>query len=281
MLFVAVALGAGCKDAGEDDATDATTDDDESFAEDATDTNAAETDAQLLTSSLVSSAATGSVALASLDLDGATGVGTRELPARDGPRAAYLPNGCLTATSEVAAKRVTYTFTRCLIGPAGLRNVSGTVVATYDDTQPNRLALDLRATGLSINDATVDWRATAEILADGPKRTMTWKASLDGTSARQRPFTRTNDQTLSWQLGERCFALEGVSEGEVRKRQVRVQVVSYRRCGQQCPDAGGRVIVTRVDKNKQIEILYDGSASATFIGPKGKAVAVPLLCRAN
>jgi hypothetical protein len=250
------------------------------FVEDGTDTSAAESDAQLLTSSLVASSSTGEIGLASLELSGSD-IGPRDVG--EGAKALYLPSGCLDVVHDEAAKDVTYTFHRCL-GPNGLRAVSGVVKAHYA-IEPNHLHLDLTADELAINEATVDWAATADIVSTGADRAMTWKARLSGTTAGGRSFSRNAEHTISWRVGEACFSFSGFSQGEVTNRsgatgrEIRTEISDYRRCRRGCPDAGGKITVTNVARSQRIELLYDGTNRATFVTPDGSKVIVPLLCR--
>lgn len=254
-------------------------DDDTGLAEDGTDAHAAESDAEALTSTLVGSGgAGGTIGLASaVDLGGAE-LGGRTIG--DGAKAVYFPRGCLTVTATETAPgegTAKYTFAGCT-GPNGLVDIQGVVDATYKVTR-DRLTLDLVGTDLVINKATVDWSAHAEIAAAGTSRTMTWKAQLTGTTARGRDFARSNEKTIAWTVGEPCLGLDGVSQGTVRGRNIRTEITGFRRCRGSCPDAGGRIVITNVDANKRIEILYDGTNRAKLIGPNGGETTFALLCR--
>jgi hypothetical protein len=251
------------------------TDDPATLAEDGTDSATAETDAEVVTSSLVSAtAAGGSISLASTDLTGgdlaAQGVG-------DGAKALYGPRGCLTVTSDEAAKTVTYDFLNCF-GQNGIRNITGKIVATYE-VSPNKLVLNLVGDNLLVNKASVDWSARAEITAAGVMRTMNWHGQLSGTTARGKDFSRTNDKIVSWQFGERCFAVSGVSEGNVRGRFLRTEIADFRRCQGACPEAGGRITITNAEAKVKVEILFDGTNRATYTTPKG-STTFDLLCKA-
>lgn len=250
-----------------------------SLAEDGTDAHAAESDSEALTSTLVGGGgAGGTIGLASSaelsggDLEGAT-VG-------DGAKALYFPRGCLTVTSNETAPgegTAKYTFAGCT-GPNGLLGVQGVVDVTYKATR-DRLTLDLVGTDLVVNKATIDWSAHAEIAASGTSRTMTWKAELAGTTARGRDFTRSNEKTVAWTIGEPCLGLDGTSQGSVRGRNIRTEITAFRRCRGSCPDAGGRIVLTDVDANQRIEIRYDGTNRATLVGPNGGTTTFALLCR--
>jgi len=272
VLLVAASLALGCK--RKQDAPDVQDppDDDTAFAQAGSDAAAAETDAQLITSSLVSSSP-GGIGLESADLAGGD-LGTREIGA--GARAIYFPRGCLQVQNDPGTQTATYTFDHCM-GPNGLRSVTGEVKAKYQGTA-DRLHLELTGTDLSVNGATLDWSSVADVTANGADRTMAWRAQLSGTTAGGRAFTRTNQHTTSWTLGEPCFALEGWSEGQIRAREIRTEISSFRRCRRSCPDAGGTIAITNVTNGKRIELHYDGTNRATFVDPKGNEVTVPLLC---
>ena len=235
------------------------------LAEDGTDAAAAETDAEVLTSSLVSAtAAGGSLSLASTDLTGGE-LGT--LGVGDGAKAIFFPKGCLTVTSDEAAKTVTYRFSSCA-GPNGIFQLTGTLVATYA-LEPGKLTLDIVGTDLTLNRSSVDWTSHAQITANGADRAMAWTGTLSGTTARGREFSRTNQKVVSWRFGERCFAVSGVSEGNVRGRYLRTEVADFKRCRGSCPEAGGRITITNKNETVKVEILFDGTSSASYTTPKG------------
>lgn len=248
------------------------------LAEDGTDSNAAENDSEALTSTLIGGGAGGGgIGLASSsDLSGG-GIGTSEIG--DGAKALYFPRGCLTVVPRPGSNETEggakYTFNGCT-GPAGLVNIRGDVDVTYKATL-NHLTLDLVAADLQVNRATVDWTAQAEIDAAGADRTMVWKASINGTTARGREFSRTNEKVIDWTVGEPCVGIDGVSQGNVGGRNVKTEVNDFRRCRGSCPEAGGSIVVTNVDRNVSVEIRYDGTNQAKLITPKGE-MTINLFC---
>jgi hypothetical protein len=248
-------------------------DEPDKLAEDGTDAAAAEIDAEIVTSSLVSATASGgSLTLASTELTSdelaTAGVG-------DGAKAIYFPRNCLTVASDEAAKTVTYTFADCT-GPNAIFKINGVITATYE-VAPGKLVLRLVGNDLRINRAVIDWSSTAEIAADGPGRSMHWKGTLSGTTARGKTFSRTNEKLVTWRFGERCFGVSGVSEGTVRDRYLRTEIADFRRCQGACPEAGGRITISNEAKVK-VEILYDGSNRATYSTPKG-SITFALACQ--
>lgn len=266
--FVALAAASsacmtGCK---KDDAAPVDTigDEAQALAEDGTDSTVAETDTEIVTSSLVSAtAAGGSLSLASTSDLALGGVGTAGLG--DGAKALYFPRGCLTVTSDTVAKTVTYAFAGCA-GPNGIFKLTGTIVATYA-ASAGKLTLNLVGNDLHVNRAIVDWTAAAEVTATGADRAMHWKGTLSGTTARGKTFSRTNDKTVTWRFGERCFGVSGVSEGNVRDRFLRTEITDFRRCQGACPEAGGKITISN-DKKVKVEILFDGTSRATYVTPK-------------
>lgn len=279
-LAVAIALAVVACRPKKDDPDPNPTGGDETtgLAEDGTDANAAENDSEALTSTLIGGGGpAGSVGLASAaDLAGG---GMDGNAIGDGAKALYLPRGCLTvAVTETSptAGTAKYTFNGCT-GPAGLFNLRGVVDVTYK-IGLNHLTLDLVGNDLQANRATIDWSAHAEIDANGADRTMTWKASLSGTTARGRDFARSNDKVVKWTVGEPCIGLDGTSQGNVSGRNLKTEVTAFRRCRGSCPDAGGKIVVTNVDKGVSLEIHYDGTSQATLITPKGES-KFGLLCR--
>lgn len=251
---------------------------DTTLAEDGSDSTLAELDSETLTSTLINSGSTsGSIGLADV-----SGGDLQTQTVGDGVKAIYFPRGCVVVTpapTDATSGEVKYDFTNCT-GPAGLLNLSGEVHGTYK-LQPdiNTVTLDFVGTNLRVNKATIDWTAHAVIVADGANRLMTWHAQLSGTTARGRELTRTNDKKVKWTVGEPCLALEGVSEGHVANRGLRTEITAFRRCRGSCPDAGGKIVVTNTEKQKSIEIDYDGTNQATLIGPNGEKTQFGLLCR--
>lgn len=233
---------------------------------------AAENDAESMTASLV--AVTGSgLAPAAYDPGGGlhtTGIG-------DIARGIYLPQGCLTTTADAPNKTVTYDFQGCA-GPYGLLGIRGKVVARYDTPEPNHLVFDLTATDLKVNRATVDWNAHADIVARGAQRTMTWKATLSGTTARGKAIERQNQKTVSWTVGEQCVALSGTSEGNLTGKRVKIEIPSYKRCRGSCPEAGSEIKVTNVDSGKTVSVRY-GAADAVYTNANGKEITFTPACR--
>ena len=254
----------GCKKDGGTTTPDPASEDPQLLAEDGTDSAAAETDTEVVTSSLVAATPTsGSLTLASSgELSGGE---LSTATVGDGAKALYFPKGCLTVTNDDAARSVTYDFAGC-VGPNGIFNITGRVVATYA-TAPGMLTLDLVGNDLHVNRSVVDWTAHADISSAGLARQMDWKGTLSGTTARGKTFSRTNTKTVTWRFGERCYGVSGVSEGNVRDRYLRTEIADFRRCQGACPEAGGKITISNASKVK-VEITFDGTSTATYTSGK-------------
>jgi hypothetical protein len=252
-----VLVASACKKDGGGATPDPSAEDPQLLAEDGTDSATAETDIEVVTSSLVSATASGG------SLTAAVG---------DGAKALYFPTNCLTVTSDEAAKTVTYDFGNTTdpscAGRNGIFKITGRVVATYA-TAPGLLTLDLVGSDLHVNRSSLDWSAHASISSAGLARQMTWQGTLEGTTARGRTFSRTNTKTVTWRFGERCYGVNGVSEGNVRGRFLRTEITDFRRCQGACPEAGGKITISNAAKVK-VEITFDGTSQATYTTPKGE-----------
>lgn len=254
-------------------------DDTTALAQDGTDTSATENDTETLSSSFIAS--TGTLGLASSgDLGGgalaAANVG-------DAARATYVPAGCLTVTSDPTSRTATYHFDHCS-GPYGLGEVTGTVTVTLTPvassaTGASRLKLDFTGTGLKVNRATADWTAQADITSTPTgSRSMVWRAQLSGTTARGRAFTRTNQKTIAWTVGQECVLVNGFSDGNVIGRNIHTDVINYSRCKGECPAAGSELRITNATNGKVVDIKYDGANRATFTATNGSQTQIVLAC---
>jgi len=257
--------------------TAAADDDTTALAQDGADTSAIENDTETLSSSFIAS--TGTLGLAAAGDLGGGALGAANLG--DAARAMYFPAGCLSVTTDATSRATVYAFDHCT-GPYGLLDVTGTVKVTVTpspSTVGNRLELVFVGTGLTVNRATADWSAAANIASTAlGSRTMTWKASLSGTTARGRAFTRTNQKTIAWTVGQDCVLVNGSSDGNVTGRNIHTDVINYSRCKGECPAAGSEIRITNATNGKTVDITCDGGNQATFTGPNGKQTEITLAC---
>ncbi len=272
LVLVGAFATVGCRAKADSDSDTTQAD-----AEDGIDSSSAESDTESLSSSLIDDNG-GSLGLATEgSLDYATGgISTQALG--DFAKTKFLPAGCLTTALDEASKTVTYTFNECT-GPHGHRHITGVVKAVYTIVDANTLNVSFTGTDLAINKATVDWSATANTTRSGTAYTMIWKGQFSGTTYRGREFSRTNDKTITWDTATKCITINGVSEGDVHKRNLRTEVKNLAKCEGEC--ASGEIVITNLDNDKTLSLSLDGTGSATFTGPRGNSVTVTLACGAQ
>jgi hypothetical protein len=242
----------------------------------AEDVNGTESDVQSLGASLVSASGQ---SVAPSSISGIGDVKTLDDPTpSDAVGSGFQPAGCLTATVDTSAMTATYVFDACT-GPLGLVELDGTVDVTWSQAPSGGpLTVDYTAHGFEINRATIDaWQATAVVTASGSARHVVWNATLSGTTARGRTFTRTNDKTIDWTVGQPCVTVSGESDGTILGTELQTSIVSYSQCAAECPQAGSEITVKDVKNGDSIDIKYDGGPEA-LLTVDGHSSAIGLAC---
>jgi hypothetical protein len=244
----------------------------------ASDANDTETNVESMTTSFVGgSGSSGTVALSlngTAELSASGGIVAETLG--DTAKAFYAPAGCLTVTDDPAESRATYTFADCT-GPYGLVHITGAVDVTYSSSAANELTLGYSATALHINNATIDWTASADITADGASRTMVWTGTFSGTTGHGRAITRTNSKTYTWAVGVACLSVSGQSDGTVSGNELKVDIKNWSRCADACPAAGSEITITDETKNVVYDLTY-GDGDATYTDSNGDDITFTPLC---
>jgi hypothetical protein len=188
----------------------------------------------------------------------------------------FQPAGCEQTTTDASGQSATFVFNGCT-GPLGLVELTGTVNLTWQ-TASNQLTLDFSAQNFKINRATIDsWQATAVVTANGNDRTMTWNATLGGTTGRGRAFSRTNQKTVQWTVGVACLAVSGQSTGTILGAKLQTTFTSWKRCADACPQSGSEIEVKNLGNGDDIDIKYLGGPSANLT-IDGKTDEIGLAC---
>jgi hypothetical protein len=188
----------------------------------------------------------------------------------------FQPAGCIQATVDTTTKTATYVFSGCT-GPLGLVELDGTVDVTWSDSA-GQLTLNYATKSFKINRATIDsWQATAVITASGSSRHMTWNAQLSGTTARGRTFTRTNDKTIDWTVGQPCVTVSGQSDGTIVGVELKTTIDTFSRCAAECPQSGSEISVENVKNGSTVDIKYSGGPDAVLT-VNGHATDIGLAC---
>jgi hypothetical protein len=234
-----------------------------------------ESDVESLGTSLVSSSGQ-SVATASTNGGGELRPLDNTTTASNDVGSWFQPAGCIQATVDTTAKSATYVFDACT-GPLGLVELDGTVDVTWTDSA-GTLTLSYSAQGFRINRATIDsWKATAVVSASGSARHMGWSAQLSGTTGRGRAFTRTNDKTIDWTVGQPCVTVSGQSDGTILGVELKTTIDRFSRCAAECPQSGSEITVENVADGDSIDIKYSGGPDAVLT-INGRATDIGLAC---
>ncbi len=234
-----------------------------------------ESDVESLGTSLVSSDGQ-SVATASSNGGGSVKPLDNTTTASNDVGSWFQPAGCIQATVDTTTKTATYVFSACT-GPLGLVEVDGAVDVTWSDT-PGQLTLNYAAHGFKVNRATIDtWQATAVITASGSARHMTWSGQLSGTTAHGRSFTRTNDKTIDWTVGQPCITVSGQSDGTILGVELKTTIDSFSRCAAECPQSGSEISVENVKNGNTVDIKYSGGPEAVLT-VNGHPTDISLAC---
>ena len=186
--------------------------------------------------------------------------GRKVVVAGEGAKLSFLPRGCLSATHDEAARRVTYQFRNCTY----LRSirVSGDLSMAYAEV-PDGYDVTMNAAQLQLGAATGSLKGSAKVRADGAGVIrVTLDTQLVGES-KAGAFDRAVKRTITWSLGTACFDAEGVSQGDISGRSVSVTVGPYRRCRSQCPEAKSEVVVR--DDGRTYRVTFDGSDTASLV----------------
>jgi hypothetical protein len=188
----------------------------------------------------------------------------------------FQPAGCEQTTVDKSGQSASFVFNGCT-GPLGLVELTGTVNLTWQ-TGSNQLTLDFTAQNFKINRATIDsWQATAVVTANGNDRTMTWDATLSGTTGHGRSFSRTNQKTLQWTVGVACLGVSGQSTGDILGAKLQTTFTSWKRCADSCPQSGSEIQVKNLGNGDSIDIKYLGGPSADLT-INGKTAEIGLAC---
>ncbi len=240
------------------------------LARDGTDLVSHEGDTELLAAALVGTSG-GGLGLAT-EWPSA-GLGLSDLG--DGAKAFFFPRGCVTPSHDPTTRTVSYTFDDC-VGPFGLRKLQGVLRIVYAKREGGPgILLTLSSDRLAVGRATLSLRATAEVAAEGTTRRALWHAELEGTSARNRAFSRVVDRTLTFNAGESCIEASGRSTGGAGGSPVTVTLDRLRRCRGACPDAGGSVRVE--GPSATLDVAFDGTSEAKLT-VNGNAKTIALAC---
>ena len=175
----------------------------------------------------------------------------------EGVPAYYEPAGCVNATS--AGATATIVLTDCTSGPFGMRNVSGTLMATFSiDTATGALSVATSSSGLRVNGRTAEFsgNATSTETPTGRSFIGNSRGAVVGNFGNR--LERTSQIQVQWQPGTGCFTIDGsgdlVSDGTTYT----TQLAGVQKCRGQCATAG---TLTIDGPDREVVVTFDGSST--------------------
>jgi hypothetical protein len=188
-----------------------------------------------------------------------------------GATARFFPVGCVTTMAQGAT--VSYRFSGCT-GPYGLVNVNGTLQATFSARTANGWTVALTG-DLSLNRSRVRPNAEARVRYEGANRIAEVTVMGGGTGPRGVSYENSGSYTSSWDGA--CFGLDGSIITAANGGRLTTSVSAYRRCRNECPQAGGSLSFTS-SAGDTLRMVYRGGATAEVTGPRGATRTVALFC---
>jgi hypothetical protein len=175
----------------------------------------------------------------------------------------YTPSGC-AVPQQGGDDSLTMTFEDGCSGPWGLQHLSGSV--KVEPPPKGEQGLSLKATDLKVGRASVTFDATATVAQSGPMRTLTWNATVTGTTARNLAFQTSGTWTLEWTLGGTCVDINGTLAATAAGSSLSITASGLERCDADCPTAGTILIKSASISDS---ISFNGSDVAAFTTSSG------------
>jgi hypothetical protein len=185
----------------------------------------------------------------------------------------YQPASCVTAT--VNNNLVTFVLNDCS-GPWGLVHVSGTLVATYD-IQPSGVSAEVKASGLTVNGATLNLDSKAVYSVNGTVKHLAVDTNGNGTGFFGTQLARHGSFTFTWDSTSLCASLDGNWSTTIGNDTWSTSVSQFKQCKGLCP-ASGTIAHTGGITGVTITVTFDGTPDAKWASSNGKHGDLFLLC---
>jgi|RhiMethySRZTD1v2_1073278.scaffolds.fasta_scaffold10470_10 hypothetical protein len=188
-----------------------------------------------------------------------------------GLRNYFTPSGCITATSAQAVVNVN--LNNCT-GPLGMRNVSGNFATTFSRVQ-NGLAMNVKATNVTINNRTAQWELNGTATRSGNNFSLgvTSNGTLTGTNA--LAIGRNAQATINWTKGSGCVAVDGQDTLTANGATFNGRLSGYQRCTGACPTAGTLFLD---GPDQDITVTFNGTSTPPASSTTGATSELQLTC---
>jgi hypothetical protein len=192
------------------------------------------------------------------------------------------PAGCLTRAKDATNPNVVdLTFDDCT-GPFGLVHINGEVIVTFSQGSNGSLTAQHTGMNLSVNGHPVTFSGTADITVSGSTRNVIWNGAWTRIDAAGDTVSHTSNLTIVIDTAAKCRTSNGSAQTNVGSREIDSTITSYEICEnadgtEGCPKSG---TITHDHKatGRTVTVTFDGSNEATFTGPNGGTVKVPMVC---
>jgi hypothetical protein len=177
---------------------------------------------------------------------------------------------CVTVDTDHATY-ADVTFAECLL--EGLLYVDGAIHAAISLEAGPTVVYAMSTADLAIGGSTLSGSWTVrDPAAAGAPSTWTGQTDITGPNGRAVAFA----SSAEWSFDGECasYSIEAQMERAVGTANLVVDGVT--RCLDQCPAAGSVEITNAL--GAILSWAYDGDATATVVGPRGRAFEVTLLC---
>jgi hypothetical protein len=205
--------------------------------------------------------------------DGVTASTTADAAAQQAAASAALSFGGACASAKVVGATVTYSLSDCS-GRFGLSHATGEVTVSFAVAKDG-LHARAKATGLAVEDATVDIDAEGVHGISGTTQTLSVTTSGAGMGAHAVRFVRKGSYVVSW-AGDGCLGLNGAWATSILGKSASTTVAGYVRCAAKCPAPGGQI--HHHDPDVDVDLAFDGSATARWTSSRGRDGELSLGC---
>jgi hypothetical protein len=184
--------------------------------------------------------------------------------------AKFSPAGCATVTESGLTD--TIAFSDCT-GPRGLLHLTGSIAITVSAGANGAIDLSATATGLEVNNATIDISSSAVYTVSGASKSLAVTTSGSGTGPLGNTIQHDGQYTASWDAT--CESLEGSWSTEVGAAQ-RSTTANVMKCDSGCPTG---TITRDTFRGHTITVTFDGTAVAKWTTSTGGSGTVALACQ--
>jgi hypothetical protein len=188
----------------------------------------------------------------------------------------WSPSTCATVTTN--GPDVDIKFDDCT-GPRGLLHVTGELDLVVSINTSGAIAVTGTATGLQVNNATLDINLTATYATSGTNDVLTVDTMGAGTGPLGNAIDHSGNYTVTWDTTSQCGSIDGMWSTELTSSttsRTRGNMVDVSRCAGGCPTG---TMVHDFLTSETLTITFDGTPTASWALSTGKTGSFALACQ--